>query len=142
VEGPSVRAETGRRARRQRLGTALDPLVVGPAAPASCSRETPVCRAPTWRAPATPPLRQVNRVLATLKREGLIDRHPHPRHGRILQLALTQEGKRGLDAGTPSVRALKEAIEMDLTPDQKAAIKNWLVTSAQRLKAVTTSRGA
>ena len=31
---------------------------------------------------------------------------------------------------------------MDLTPDQIAAITNWLVTSAQRREAVTTSRGA
>ncbi len=84
----------------------------------------------------------MNGVLATLKREGLIDRHPHPTHGRILQVTLTQEGKRRLDAGTPSVRALEEAIEMDLTQDQIAAIKNWLVTSGQRLEAVTTSRGA
>ena len=84
----------------------------------------------------------MNGVLATLKREGLIDRHPHPTHRRILQVTLTQEGKRRLDAGTPSVRALEEAIEIDLTPDQIAATTNWLVTSAQRLEAVTTSRGA
>ena len=84
----------------------------------------------------------MNGVLATLKREGLIDRHPHPTHGRILQVTLTQEGKRRLDAGTPSVRALEEAIEIDLTPDQIAAITNWLVTSAQRPEAVSRSRGA
>jgi DNA-binding MarR family transcriptional regulator len=84
----------------------------------------------------------MNGVLATLKREGLIDRHPHPTHGRILQVALTQEGKRRLDAGTPSVRALEEAIEMDLTPDQIAAIKKWIVTSGQRLEAVSRSHGA
>ena len=35
-------------------------------------------------------LQAMNGVLATLKREGLIDRHPHPTHGRILQVALTQ----------------------------------------------------
>ncbi len=69
----------------------------------------------------------MNGVLATLKREGLIYRHPHPTHGRILQVTLTQEGKRRLDAGTPSVRALEEAAEMDLTPDQMAATTNWLV---------------
>ena len=46
----------------------------------------------------------MNRVLATLKREGLVDRHPHPTHRGILQVALTQEGKRRLDAGTPSVQ--------------------------------------
>jgi hypothetical protein len=47
-----------------------------------------------------------------------------------------------LDAGTPSVRALEEAIEMDLTPDQIAAIKKWIVTSGQRLEAVSRSHGA
>src|SRR2546421_10777832 len=41
---------------------------------------------------ATP--QAMNGVLATLEREGLIERHPHPTHGRILQAELTGEGRR------------------------------------------------
>ena len=39
----------------------------------------------------------MNGVLATLEREGLVARHPHPTHGRILQVTLTAEGERRLE---------------------------------------------
>ena len=81
-------------------------------------------------------------MLATLERDGLVERHPHPRHGRILQVTLTHEGERRLEAATPAVRGLESAIERDLAPDQIAAVKAWLVASAQRLEEITTSRGA
>src|ERR671931_450585 len=76
----------------------------------------------------------MNGVLATLEREGLVERHPHPTHGRILQVDLTPEGQRRLEAATPSVRALERAIEEDLDSDQIAALKAWLVASAKRLE--------
>jgi DNA-binding MarR family transcriptional regulator len=78
----------------------------------------------------------MNGVLATLERDGLVERHPHPTHGRILQVALTREGERRLEAATPAVRALEEVIEEDLSPDQIAAVKAWLVASAQRLETI------
>ena len=85
----------------------------------------------------------MNGVLATLEREGLIERHPHPTHGRILQVTLTREGERRLEAATPAVRGLEDAIEEELAPDQVAAVKAWLVASAERLDKITTSsRGA
>src|SRR6476646_1019455 len=67
----------------------------------------------------------MNGVLATLDREGLVERTPHPTHGRILQVTLTREGRRRLDAATPAVRRLEAVIEAD------AAIKAWLVAAAQ-----------
>ena len=84
----------------------------------------------------------MNGVLATLEREALIERHPHPTHGRILQATLTSEGQRRLDAANPAVRALERAIERDFTPDEIATIKTWLVTGAQRLERATESRTA
>src|SRR4051794_37664521 len=33
----------------------------------------------------------MNGVLATLERDGLVERSPHPTHGRILQVSLTPE---------------------------------------------------
>ena len=82
----------------------------------------------------------MNGVLATLEREGLIERHPHPTHGRILQVMLTREGARRLEAATPAVRGLEDAIEGDLAQEQIAAVKAWLVASAQRLEEITASR--
>lgn len=84
----------------------------------------------------------MNGVLTTLERDGLIERHPHPTHGRILQASLTSEGERRLEAATPAVRGLEDAIEEDLAPDDIAAVKAWLVASAQRLEEITASREA
>jgi DNA-binding MarR family transcriptional regulator len=84
----------------------------------------------------------MNGVLATLEREGLVERRPHPTHGRILQATLTGEGQRRLEAANPSIRALERATERDLTPDEIATVKTWLVTAAQRLEQVIESRAA
>ena len=84
----------------------------------------------------------INGVLATVERESLVVRHPHPTHGRVLQVVLTSEGKRRLEAATPSVQALEDAIEEGLAPEQIATIKAWLVASARRLEGLTTSHRA
>jgi DNA-binding MarR family transcriptional regulator len=81
-------------------------------------------------------------VLTTLERDGLIERHPHPTHGRILQVRITNEGNGRLNAANPSVRSLEAAIEKDLTPDEIATLKDWLVTSARRLHDIVTPRDA
>jgi DNA-binding MarR family transcriptional regulator len=73
----------------------------------------------------------MNGVLATLEREGLIERHPHPTHGRILQVELTTEGRRRLEAAVPAVRELEAAIDAE---GEIAAVKAWLVAAAARLE--------
>lgn len=84
----------------------------------------------------------MNSVIATLEREGLIERHPHPTHGRILQVTLTDEGRRRLEAAHPAVRGMEEAIEEDFTPDEIATVKRWLVASAEELQRSTASKTA
>jgi len=74
-----------------------------------------------------------NEVLATLERKRLIERRPHPTHGRILRATLTDEGQRRLQAATPAVRALEAAIEDGFTADEIAIVKTWLVEAAKRL---------
>src|SRR3954447_1993418 len=81
----------------------------------------------------------MNGVLATLEREALIERRPHPTHGRILQATLTSEGQRRLEAANPSIRALERAIEQGLSSDENATVKTWLVATAQRLERPTES---
>jgi DNA-binding MarR family transcriptional regulator len=76
----------------------------------------------------------MNGVLATLERAGLIERRPHPTHGRVLQVNLTDEGARRLKAATPAVRALEKEMEEGLAPDQLTAVKEWLVSAAQRME--------
>jgi DNA-binding MarR family transcriptional regulator len=75
----------------------------------------------------------MNGMLATLQREGLVERRPHPTHGRIRQVTLTEEGQRRLDAAHPAVRGLEKDIETDFTPDEIEVVKRWLVASAKRL---------
>jgi DNA-binding MarR family transcriptional regulator len=74
-----------------------------------------------------------NGVLATLEREGLVERTSHPTHGRIRQVVLTGEGQRRLAAAVPAVRALEREIERGLSAGRVADVKAWLVTVAQRL---------
>jgi DNA-binding MarR family transcriptional regulator len=76
----------------------------------------------------------MNGVLGTLERAGLVQRHPHPTHGRILQGSLTDEGRRRVRAANPAVRALERATEDGLTAQEVAAIKAWLVAAAQRME--------
>ena len=75
----------------------------------------------------------MNGVLKMLERDRLVERSPHPTHGRILEARLTPEGDRRLAAATPAVRRLEQQIELDLTPRQRATVKSWLVATAQRL---------
>lgn len=98
------------------------------------ARDPGVSGADLARACNTTP-QAMNGVLATLERDGLIERHPHPTHGRILQVTLTEQGRGRLEAATPVVRQLERSIEADLGPDEVATIKAWLVASAQRLEA-------
>ena len=82
----------------------------------------------------------MNGVLAKLERQRLIERHPHPTHGRILQVSLTREGERRLEAAHPAVRGLESAIEDGFTADEVAAVKTWLVEAAERLNRIAASR--
>ena len=83
----------------------------------------------------------MNGVLAKLEQRGLIERHPHPTHGRILQVSLTSEGERRLEAAHPAVRGLESAIEDGFTADEMTAVKTWLVEAAERLNEIAASRG-
>jgi DNA-binding MarR family transcriptional regulator len=96
------------------------------------ARDAGVSGADLARACNTSP-QAMNGVLGTLEREGLVQRTPHPTHGRILQVMLTTEGNKRLDEATPAVRRLEDLIEDSVDPEQLLAIKAWLVQSADRL---------
>ena len=83
----------------------------------------------------------MNGVLATLERDGLVERTPHPTHGRILQVNLTAEGQRRLDAARPDVDRLERMIERGLSSDEVGLVKGWLVTTAARMAVAASSAG-
>jgi DNA-binding MarR family transcriptional regulator len=105
------------------------------------AREPGASGADLARACSTTP-QAMNGVLATLEREALIERRPHPTHGRILQATLTSEGERRLEAANPAVRALRRTIERGFSSDEIATVKSWLVETAQRLERTAESRAA
>jgi DNA-binding MarR family transcriptional regulator len=84
----------------------------------------------------------MNGVLATLERQALIERQRHPTHGRILQVTMTEEGRRRLEAGDRAMRGLRRAIERDFTSDEIATVKAWLVATAEKLERISQSRAA
>src|SRR4051794_27428081 len=77
----------------------------------------------------------MNGVVATLERDGLVQRRPHATHGRILQITLTHEGERRLDAARVKIAELERIVERGYDEEQMAIIKEWLVTAAQRMVA-------
>jgi DNA-binding MarR family transcriptional regulator len=79
----------------------------------------------------------MNGVLATLTRQGLVERAPHPTLGRILQVTLTAAGEERLKAATPAVRRLERTIESELDASELATVKRWLVAAATRLEQAT-----
>jgi DNA-binding MarR family transcriptional regulator len=83
----------------------------------------------------------MNGVLTTLERADLVERRPHPMHGRILRVTLTSEGQRRLDAANPVIRALEAEIERGYSGDEIAIVKAWLAESAARLEAVGRAGG-
>ncbi len=76
----------------------------------------------------------MNGVLVTLERARLVERQPHPTHGRILQVSLTDEGRRRLVAATPGIRKLERGIEAGLSQAELAVVKRWLVAAAQSVE--------
>jgi DNA-binding MarR family transcriptional regulator len=103
------------------------------------AREPGMSGADLARACNTTP-QAMNGVLATLERNGLVQRRPHPTHGRILQVTLTPEGSRRLEGAAPDVRRLEREIERGLNEQQIAVVKSWLVDSARRLEEIGASR--
>jgi DNA-binding MarR family transcriptional regulator len=95
------------------------------------ARDEPLSGADLARASNTSP-QAMNGVLSGMQRDGLIERRPHPTHGRILEVVLSDEGRRRLEASTPAVRKLEVAIEKGFSGEQVGAVKEWLVTTAQR----------
>jgi DNA-binding MarR family transcriptional regulator len=82
----------------------------------------------------------MNGILVTLERDDLVERHPHPTHGRILQVTLTEEGERRLTAARPAVDALEARVEEGYSEKQLALLRDWLVAVANRAVDVASTQ--
>jgi DNA-binding MarR family transcriptional regulator len=83
----------------------------------------------------------VNLLVASLQRDGLIERRPRPNHGRILEIHPTREGVRRLERAYPVVIELEDRISANLSERDLATVKRWLVQAAVTLTAPGPRRG-
>ncbi|HEY1278548.1 MAG TPA: MarR family transcriptional regulator [Acidimicrobiales bacterium] len=77
----------------------------------------------------------VNLLVTSLEREGLVERRPHPSHGRILEIHPTREGIRRLNRAYPVVIELEDRISAGLGERELTTVKRWLVQAAVTLTA-------
>jgi DNA-binding MarR family transcriptional regulator len=75
----------------------------------------------------------MNEVLLALERRGLVRRHAHPDHGRILQARLTAKGRRVLASCDADVREVEAAMVSDLSPQEQAALRHALLSGVRAL---------
>jgi DNA-binding MarR family transcriptional regulator len=74
----------------------------------------------------------VSVIVANLKRDGLVADGPHPIHGRIRCLNLTQSGRERLEACKARVRVVEAELSSGLTTKEEAVVRNWLVQVATK----------
>ncbi len=75
----------------------------------------------------------MNEVLLTLEQRGLVRRHAHPAHGRILQTELTSQGKALLADCDTEVRQVEARMVGELTDDDRKALRRALVRCIRSL---------
>ena len=72
-------------------------------------------------------------VIKNLERNGLVARTPDPVHGRILRVALTEEGRRRVAAAKRRIDALERRLTAGLGPEEERAVRAWLAAVARDL---------
>lgn len=68
----------------------------------------------------------MNGVLANLEAAGLIERHPHPEHGRVLQAYLTESGETLVYKAHREVENIEERMLADLNEDKRILLAGML----------------
>lgn len=69
-------------------------------------------------------------IVTNLIKMGLVDRRPHQVHGRIQKLELTDQGNATLQAAKSRVYGLENTMLDELSTEDEAIIKKWLVKIA------------
>ena len=72
-------------------------------------------------------------VIKNLERNGLVARTPDPVHGRILRVALTEEGRRRAAAAKRRIDGLERRLVAGLGAEDERAIRAWLAAVARDL---------
>ncbi len=82
-----------------------------------------------------------NEVLKSLIASGMVERHPAPDHGRILQACLTERGEEVIAACEDAANALEAEMCSGLEPREVALLEDLLRRCADGLGAPIRDRG-
>jgi len=93
------------------------------------------------RAMGTTP-QSANVLVAGMIEIGLVERTPHPTHGRILEIYATDEGTQRFQSALPFIRRLEATMTKSLGTAELPIVKRWLVESARALSGERTTRHA
>lgn len=75
-------------------------------------------------------------AISQAEQAGLVERRPHPVHGRIRQLFLTEPGQAAYRRAVRVVGRFERALAADLDPDAATLLWQQLVTVAQQAEAL------
>ena len=75
----------------------------------------------------------MNEVLLALERRGLVQRHAHPEHGRILQSRLTAKGRRVLRACDTGVQEVESLMLGNLSQSEQTVLRRGLLSGVRAL---------
>lgn len=73
-------------------------------------------------------------IVTRLEDEHLLERTPHPDHGRIQQLHLTEAGQARLDEGHQIVEAIEERMTAEVSRDELEQAKQVLLACTEALE--------
>ncbi len=77
----------------------------------------------------------MSEVIEALERAGLIKRHPHPNHRRVLPATLTAKGRRVLAACEGAVGEMEEEMMAELSPAERSSLLEALKSCVRSLHA-------
>jgi DNA-binding MarR family transcriptional regulator len=75
----------------------------------------------------------VHGIISNLERAELIARSPHPIHGRVQMIAVTEGGRRLLSRCKAKAVTADAELKAGVSPTEEIVIRRWLVSLAKRV---------
>ncbi|GAA5072635.1 DNA-binding MarR family transcriptional regulator [Thermocatellispora tengchongensis] len=79
-------------------------------------------------------------VLATMERQGLIERTPHPRHQHVIETRVTPQGAAKLREADEAAVAVERGLAALFTPEEAATLIEHLTRCADALESARPQR--
>ncbi|MGO9487533.1 MAG: MarR family winged helix-turn-helix transcriptional regulator [Solirubrobacteraceae bacterium] len=74
-------------------------------------------------------------ALKGMQEQGLVERHPHPRHRTVLEIHLTAVGREALHTGRELVEPIEQQIAHSMSPAETATLRELLTRCIGALNA-------